>query len=147
MSEEMNENENVNLNEEPKNEFHQEEPHYAPPQGTAQVKDDGTTGKTVVALILGITAVVLSCSVVMGLFGLGAGIVGLIFAIKERKEHPSGMATAAFVLSIIGLILGVLSTVACVACTCFLGVASSSGYLNDSNWLYMFQNMGNGVYY
>ncbi|HMM05366.1 MAG TPA: hypothetical protein PKD52_01655 [Clostridiales bacterium] len=84
-------------------------------------QNDGTSGKTVAALILGISSVALSFTMMLSIFGLAAGIVGLIFAIKERKTHPSGMATASFILSLIGLIVGAISTVACVACMGFYG--------------------------
>lgn len=85
-------------------------------------KNDGTTGKTVGALILGITAVVLSFTVVLGLFGLICGIVGVLLSVRERKEHPSTMATAALIASAVGLAAGAVSSVACVACVGFFSM-------------------------
>ena len=91
-------------------------------------KKDGATGKTVAALILGITSVMLSVTVVLGVFGLICGIVGLILAVRERKEHPTGMATASLILSVIGLAIGVLSTVACAGCIGLFGLLGMDYY-------------------
>ena len=109
--------------------------HSGPPQ------NDGSSGKTVAALILGISSIALSLTMMMGFFGLAAGIVGLIFAIKERKIHPSGMATASFILSLIGLIVGALSTVACVACMGFYGWLGYWGAFDDPGTMQMFDVM------
>ena len=91
-------------------------------------KKDGATGKTVAALILGIISVMLSVTVVLGVFGLICGIVGLILAVRERKEHPTGMATASLILSVIGLAIGVLSTAACVGCIGLFGLLGMDYY-------------------
>lgn len=104
-------------------------------------QSDGTSGKTVAALILGISSVALSFTVMLSVFGLAAGIVGLIFAIKERKMHPSGMATASFILSLIGLIVGALSTVACVACMGFYGWLGYLGAFDDPGTMNMYDIM------
>lgn len=121
---------------EPRMEFH---PPYAnAPKAQKRHQDDGTTGKTVAALILGITAVSLSFTVFLSIFGLASGIVGLILAIKERKEHPSGLATAAFILSLIGLVASAISAVACVACVGFFGWADSWGAFDDPGTMHMF---------
>ena len=98
-------------------------------------RPDGTTGKTIAALILGISGVVLSCTFVLGLFGLVCGIVGLVLAIHERKDHPTGLATAAFVLSIVALALGALSTVCCVGCTGFYMLWDPTMYYPDMEWI------------
>ena len=112
---EMNEMNEMNPNTLPEEPFVSDAAVTEPPRP----KTDGITGKTVAALILGITSVMLSVTVVFGLFGLICGIVGLILSIRERKENPSGMATASFILSVIGLVIGVLSTVTCVGCVGF----------------------------
>lgn len=91
-------------------------------------KKDGATGKTVAALVLGITSVALGVTVFLGLFGLACGVVGLILAIRERKEHPSGLATASFILSIVGLVIGVLSTATCVGCLGLFSLIGSDYY-------------------
>lgn len=98
-------------------------------------KQDGTTGKTVAALILGISGIVLSCTFVLGLIGLVCGIVGLVLSIQERKEHLSGLATAAFVLSIVSLVLGALSMVCCVGCAGFYMLWDPTMYYPDMEWI------------
>ncbi len=115
--------------------YHETSFHSGPPQ------NDGSSGKTVAALILGISSVALSFTMMLSFFGLAAGIVGLILAIKERKIHPSGMATASFILSLIGLIVGALSTVACVACMGFCGWLGYWGAFDDPGTMHMFDVM------
>ena len=110
------------------------------------IKGDGSTSKAVIALVLGISAICLCLTFYLGIIGLPCAIIGLIFSIKERKEHPSGIATAGFILSLIGLILCVLSAIACVACACFLGFASYQDYFNDPNWINTLPSMDT-IYY
>lgn len=110
------------------------------------IKGDGSTGKAVISLILGISAICLSCTLYLGIVGLPCAIIGLIFGIKERKEHPSGIATAGFILSLIGLALSVLSAIACMACACFLGFAGYQDYFNDPNWINTLESMET-IYY
>ena len=75
----------------------------------------------VASLVLGILAIVITLFS-SGLFGfLGAilGLVGLILGVVARKKaepDKRGLATAGFVCSIIGLVLGILLYIACVAC-------------------------------
>lgn len=68
----------------------------------------------VASLVLGILSVILA--VVFSGFGWLAailGLVGIILASVAKKKCPDGMATAGLVLSIIGLVLGLLMYVAC----------------------------------
>lgn len=70
----------------------------------------------VASLVLGIISVVLA--VLFSGFGWLAailGLVGIILGSSARKKGQGGVATAGFVLSIIGLILGLLMYVACAA--------------------------------
>ena len=69
----------------------------------------------IASLVLGIISIVFS---VIGLnfFGILIGIVGIILGVSARKNTPSGMATAGFVLSIIGTVLCSLVFIACAAC-------------------------------
>lgn len=75
----------------------------------------------VASLVLGIVSVVFS---LIGLYfyGLVAGIVGIVLGVIAKKKNPSGMATAGFVLSIIGTVLCAIVFVACAAC---IGAAST----------------------
>ena len=104
-------------------------------------KNSGATGKTVAALILGITSVVLGITVVLGLFGLICGVIGLIFSIREKKEHPTGMATASFILSVIGIVTGVLSSMACVACIGFFSLIGTEYYYNPYDYYEFFDTI------
>lgn len=54
----------------------------------------------IVSLVLGIVSVIFAFVFVW--VGLICGIVGLILASKAKKQNPNGMATAGFVLSLIG---------------------------------------------
>lgn len=81
-------------------------------------------GKTfsIVGLVLGIVASVLAWGgIYLSIVALVCGIVGLIFAIKGRKlakasEGPTGLATAALVLSIVGTSLSVIGFISCGLC-------------------------------
>ena len=53
-----------------------------------------------------------------------------VLGISARKETPCGMATAGLVLSIIGVILGAIIFLACVAC---LGTLSSYSMMEQLN--------------
>jgi hypothetical protein len=68
------------------------------------------------SLILGIVGALLFGTVV-ALIGLALGIVGLIFSIKIRKESNNQDGTAAFVLSLLGVIFAALFAIACTACS------------------------------
>lgn len=79
-------------------------------------------GKATASLVLGIVAVVLcwfSATIWLGIIGLVCGIIGLVLGIQVRKGcqaagvKPDGMATAGFVLSIIGLALCALMLICC----------------------------------
>lgn len=78
----------------------------------------------VASLILGI------CSIVFDFFfqflGVLLGIVGIILGALARKQNPAnGMATGGLVCSIIGVILGAITLIACVACVGGLGALGS----------------------
>ncbi|MEA4853113.1 MAG: hypothetical protein VB082_02420 [Christensenella sp.] len=73
----------------------------------------------IIALILGIVSLV--CAFLFWPVGLICGIVGLILGSKARKSAPGGMATAGFVLSIIGLILSVVLLIVIMSCMAVVG--------------------------
>lgn len=81
----------------------------------------------VASLILGIISVILA--LFFSGFGWLAsilGLIGIILGAVARKNAKSGVATAGLVLSIIGLVLGLLLYIACVACVGgILGAAGS----------------------
>lgn len=80
----------------------------------------------VASLVLGI------CSVVLAVFFGSAGwlaallgLIGVILGAVANKKQKTGVATAGVVLSIIGLVLGLLFYVACIACIGSLGGLSA----------------------
>lgn len=82
----------------------------------------------VASLILGIISVVLA--LFFSGFGWMAsilGLIGIILGTVARKNAKTGVATAGLVLSIIGLVLGLLLYIACVAC--IGGIAGAAGSL------------------
>ena len=50
------------------------------------------------------------------LLGVVTGIVGIILGMMAKKEDPSGMAQAGFIMSIIAVAACAFSFLACVAC-------------------------------
>ena len=85
----------------------------------------------VASLVLGIISIVFTVFTAGALGWLGAiiGLIGVILGAMGKKDPAKkGMATAGLVCSIIGLVLGLLLYVACVAC---VGAAASGlGTLN-----------------
>ena len=81
-------------------------------------------GKAIAGLILGIVALT------TGWFGLGlvAGIIGIVLAAGAKKEgFVGGLQTAAFVLSLIGTILGgILFFAICLPAMCIACAATAS---------------------
>lgn len=74
----------------------------------------------VASLVLGI------CSIVFDFIwwplGLILGIVGVILGAMAKKQTPeNGMATGGLVCSIIGVVLGIVTLVACAACVSAVG--------------------------
>lgn len=70
-----------------------------------EVENKGGNPLSITALVLGIVSVVFDFIFVW--VGLVAGIVGIVLGVKARKkEDAKGMATAGFVVSIIGVAIG-----------------------------------------
>ncbi len=75
----------------------------------------------IVALILGIVSIffglVLGWTGFGSLIGVIAGIVGLILAnIAKKDPEKAKLANAAFICSVIGVVLSAIFFVSCVAC-------------------------------
>lgn len=85
-----------------------------------------SNGKAVASLVLGIIAVVTLFFGTFAWIGVICGIIGLILGAQARRETPSGIATAGFVLSLIAVILCALTFIACIACVGALGAAAAS---------------------
>lgn len=76
-------------------------------------------GFAIAGLILGIASVVLGYET--WYLGVAAGVVGLILSIQAKKSYEAsgeknGMATAGFILSIVGLAVSCLGLVMCITC-------------------------------
>lgn len=105
--------------------------------------------KSLIAMILGIAAVVLSIlcdstvlgnpmvNLIMVFVALGIGIAAIVMAVKGRKEDPEnkGMATAGLVTGIIGVVFSGISVICVISCVvCVASIASQAGTsLNELN--------------
>lgn len=85
-------------------------------------------GAAIASLVLGIIGLVIDIffGILIGPVGLVLGIIGLILASKAKNDgFTGGLRTAGFVLSLLSLIFGAISFVACIACA---GALSAVGY-------------------
>lgn len=80
---------------------------YRAPQGTSP------GGKAVASLVLGIVSCVVG--IWMWYISIPCAIIGIVLGALARKENQTGVATAGFVISIIGLALAIVMFV-CVVC-------------------------------
>ncbi len=95
--------------------------------------DEPGKGAATASLILGIVSLVCWFFGAGSLIGLGCGIAGLICASSAKNAgNNSGIRTAGFVCSLIGLIGSVIVFVACIACLGVIGAgaagAEAAGY-------------------
>ncbi len=74
-------------------------------------------GTAIASLVLGIISLVCIFFGTYAFLGSICGIVGLILSIVSKNQgFKGGIRTAGFVLNLIGVIITVLVTIACVAC-------------------------------
>ena len=98
-----------------------------------RVEEKATKTASTTALVLGICSIVFDF--IFGIVGLALGIIGIIFAVKARKnEAPNGMSTAGLVCSIIGIVLGALATI------CFITVVVAAITEGASPYYYDYYN-------
>jgi len=76
-------------------------------------------------MVLGIVACVFLFIPGLSFIGPIVGIVGIILGVIAKKNNPSSMATAGFVLSIIGTAVSLAGAIICVACVGALGTAGA----------------------
>ena len=91
---------------------------------------------SIAGLVLGIVSIVFGClssTIFLGILGLVCGIVGIILAVRGRKEQPGTMATAGLVVSIVGTCISGILFITCGICVC--AAASAVG------------TAANGIYY
>lgn len=102
------------------------------------MQQNNGNGLSVAGLVLGIIAV-LGCWIPYGnTIMLILGIVGIVLAVKGRKQAiaagaPTGMATAGLVLSIIGTVIAGIGFLSCTLCVvCFSNAVASDSDLADA---------------
>ncbi len=79
------------------------------------------------SLVCGIISVVLWFFGYSSLVSVILGIIGLVLAGNaKRAGNNSGIRTAGFVLSLIGLLGGVLAFIACIACVGVVGILAGT---------------------
>ena len=110
------------------------QPHANIPASQYQHAQPGK-GKGTASLVLGILSIVDPFII----FGIPLGIIGIVLACMSKKEgHTSGVRTAGFVCSIVGLVLNVLILVWILfSLALFMG----SLYYFDSFFDYIFYYM------
>lgn len=82
--------------------------YQVPPTVVTTETQNATDPLAIVGLILGILSIVMSCCAYWGLI---PGIIGLVLAILSKKKANSGIATAAMICSIIGIVLALIITI------------------------------------
>ncbi len=82
----------------------------------------------VASLIVGIISLLMSLFLTgFGWLGAILGIVGCVLASKAKQNGEGGIATAGQVLSILGIILGLVFYIACAACVGGLAGVANMG--------------------
>lgn len=86
--------------------------------------NNNSTTFSVVALVCGILSIVACWIPYFNTIALILGIVGIVFGVKGRKSMPvgkTGMATAGFVLAIIGTAFSAIGFLSCTVCAVCIG--------------------------
>jgi len=63
----------------------------------------------IAGLVLGTISIF--SSLILAPVGVVCGILGVIFTKKQKRIHPNGIATAGFIISIIGLIQSIIFSI------------------------------------
>ena len=96
------------------------------PQGPAEQPGKGLA---IGSLVCGIVSLVFCWTGCVAIISLITGIVGIILSVNAKKQgFIGGMSTAGLVMSIIGLIFGGITFIACVSCGNCMGCMMSSPY-------------------
>ena len=139
-NENMNQNNQQNQNGYQQPQYQQpqyQQPQYQPQQKPPRNPQDGRAF-SITALVIGCISVALCWAPIMNIILLACGILAIIFGNKGRKMSimaygkPSGIATAGFILGILGTAIVGLGAVSCVACYACASCAScgSASMLN-----------------
>ena len=102
---------------------------YAEDKRNEQDEKAGSN-KATISLVLGILSLICVWFGYSAIVGLVLGIVGTYFGAKARKEAQTGIATAGFVCSLIGVILCALGLLCIVACAGTIGALGLMGSLS-----------------
>lgn len=97
-------------------------------ENNTQTPQNGSNTASIVALVCGIISIVACWIPYLNTVALVLGIVGIIFGVKGRKNAPAGktgMATAGFVLAIIGTVFSAIGFLTCTLCVICAGEAIS----------------------
>lgn len=87
-----------------------------------RVDNSQSSGAAVASLVLGILAIVGSFfGIWFSIISVIMGLIGVILGAKARKQAQTGVATAGFICSIIGLIFGAIGMVCAIACVGAIG--------------------------
>jgi heme/copper-type cytochrome/quinol oxidase subunit 2 len=84
----------------------------------ASAQEDNGNG--VASLVLGIS------SIIIPVLGIVTGILAIIYANKQKKIQPNGMATAGLVTGIVGLVFQAITILIILAIFSFIGMLASS---------------------
>lgn len=98
------------------NDLHEPQQNYYQAQPTQPVLQDPPkkAGSPTVALVMGILAIVASCTGIFSIAGIIFGIIGVVHGSRVRKgivTSQESVSQAGFILSIIGLVLSALALV------------------------------------
>ncbi len=103
---------------------------YQYQQTPGQVPNQNKDGIAIAVLVLGIVSIC-GCCVAWGVISLACAIVSLVLYSRNKtmfSPQKKGMATAGFITSIIGCVLGAIVLAVCVVVFCTAASASYSAY-------------------
>ena len=84
--------------------------------------------EALIALILGIVGLGVGLFV-NGILGVSLGIASLVGSSRSKSMgYNDSLRTAGFVLSVLSVVLGGITLVACIACTAGLGILGAALY-------------------
>lgn len=92
--------------------------------GYRAAEDPAKKTPATASLVLGIISLICALFGYSAILGLILGIIGVVLGAKARKINQTGVATAGFVCSLIGLILCGVAIVCVVACAGAVGILS-----------------------
>ena len=114
------------MDEQMNNNGYQYQPNqYQPNPG--QVPNQNKDGVAIAVLVLGIVSICFCC-VAWGVISLACAIVSLVLYSRNKtmfSPQKKGMATAGFITSIIGCVLGAIILAVCVVAFCTASVSYS----------------------